>query len=429
MGYQGFEFSSRHEIFDEHARRSAWRNASSQSADATSDEFADGRMYRAFNLAGLVGLGRERYAGLQPVQWPVLAANEGASPGTARLFGDRRFSHVDGKARFVATPPRAPANAPDDEYPLTLNTGRVRDQWHTMARTGKSEKLADHVTEAFVDMHPQDALACGVGEGDLARVSSRWGAMVGRVQYVGGMPRGSVFVPIHWNDEVASDARVGAVVNPAVDPVSGEPEFKHTPVRIDKFHVAWHGFSLSRRTPLLDSVTYWTRIQGKQFVRYEIAGRNPLADHGDLGSWARALFSMDDSHADWLEYEDRATGVYRAVHLVDDRIDDCIFLSARPELPARTWLASLFAKDRLEEGDHIGLLLGQPIGKGVDTGPTVCSCFGVGRNTICAAIREQGLKTTAEITACLKAGGNCGSCVPELKKLLVDTELARLSTA
>jgi assimilatory nitrate reductase catalytic subunit len=98
-------------------------------------------------------------------------------------------------------------------------------------------------------------------------------------------------------------------------------------------------------------------------------------------------------------------------------------------LPSRTWLAGLFGKDRLDDEDRAGLLVGQPIGKGVDTGPTVCSCFGVGRNTICTAIREQGLKTAAEITACLKAGGNCGSCVPELKKLLVDTELERLSTA
>ncbi|WP_233804655.1 molybdopterin-dependent oxidoreductase [Paraburkholderia sp. HP33-1] len=429
MGYAGFEFASQQEIFDEHARLSAWRNEDSRSADATSAPPVDGGVRRAFNLAGLVGLGAEGYAAMQPVQWPVLAKHDTAASGTGRLFGDRRFSHADGKARFVATPPRAPANAPDDDYPLTLNTGRVRDQWHTMTRTGKSEKLAGHVTEAFVDMHPQDALACGVREGDLARVSSRWGAMVARVQYGGGMPRGSVFVPIHWNDQVASDARVGAVVNPSVDPVSGEPEFKHTPVRVDKFHVAWHGFSLSRQAPVLDSFTYWTRIHGAQFVRYELAGRNPLADHGDRGAWARALFRVDDSHDDWLEYEDRSAGVYRAVHLVDDRIENCVFLSARPELPAREWLASLFAKDKLDEADRIGVLLGQPIGKGADTGPTVCSCFGVGRNTICAAIREQGLKTAAEITACLKAGGNCGSCVPELKKLLVDTELARLSAA
>jgi assimilatory nitrate reductase catalytic subunit len=429
MGFAGFGFTSPQEIFDEHARLSAWRNDSGTHAAGSEDKDDGSGVHRAFNLGGLVGLGSGGYAALQPVQWPVRANDDAAAPGTARLFTDRRFSHADGKARFVATPPRAPANAPDDDYPLTLNTGRVRDQWHTMTRTGKSEKLAGHVTEAFVDMHPQDALLCGVREGDLARVSSRWGAMVARVQYGGGMPRGSVFVPIHWNDQVASDARVGAVVNPSVDPVSGEPEFKHTPVRVDKFHVAWHGFSLSRRGPVLDNVTYWTRIQGAQFVRHELAGRNPLAEHGEHGAWARAFFGVDDAHADWLEYEDRAAGIYRAVHLVDDRIENCIFLSSRPELPAREWLASLFAKGRLDETDRIGVLSGQPVGKGADTGPTVCSCFGVGRNTICAAIREQGLKTAAEITACLKAGGNCGSCVPELKKLLVDTELARLSAA
>ncbi|OWJ60332.1 nitrate reductase [Paraburkholderia caledonica] len=432
MGYAGFEFASQQEIFDEHARLSAWRNGSSTGRGDTGVEdegVEDGGVHRAFNLAGLVGLGTDGYAGLQPVQWPVRADNDPAAPGTVRLFDDRRFSHADGKARFIATPPRAPANAPDDDYPLTLNTGRVRDQWHTMTRTGKSEKLAGHVTEAFVDMHPQDALLCGVREGDLARVSSRWGAMVARVQYGGGMARGSVFVPIHWNDQVASDARVGAVVNPSVDPLSGEPEFKHTPVRVDKFHVAWHGFSLSRRAPALTGITYWTRIHGTQFVRYELAGRNPLSEQGDRGAWARALFEVDDAHADWLEYEDRTAGVYRAVHVVDDRIENCVFLSARPDLPAREWLASLFAKDKLVEADRIAVLAGQPIGKGADTGPTVCSCFGVGRNTICTAIREQGLKTAAQITACLKAGGNCGSCVPELKKLLVDTELARLSAA
>ncbi|MFM0567228.1 molybdopterin-dependent oxidoreductase [Paraburkholderia caledonica] len=432
MGYAGFEFASQQEIFDEHARLSAWRNGNSAGRDDAGVEDASvegGGVHRAFNLAGLVGLGSEGYAGLQPVQWPVRADNDPAATGTVRLFDDGRFSHADGKARFIATPPRAPANAPDDDYPLTLNTGRVRDQWHTMTRTGKSEKLAGHVTEAFVDMHPQDALLCGVREGDLARVSSRWGAMVARVQYGGGMARGSVFVPIHWNDQVASDARVGAVVNPSVDPLSGEPEFKHTPVRVDKFHVAWHGFSLSRRAPALAGVTYWTRIHGAQFVRYELAGRNPLSEQGDRGAWARALFEVDDEHADWLEYEDRTAGVYRAVHVVDDRIENCVFLSARPDLPAREWLASLFAKDKLDEADRIAVLAGQPIGKGADTGPTVCSCFGVGRNTICTAIREQGLKTAAQITACLKAGGNCGSCVPELKKLLVDTELARLSAA
>jgi assimilatory nitrate reductase catalytic subunit len=400
MGFAGFDFDSAHQIFDEHARLSSYRN-----------EPAD--LARAFNLAGLAGLGARRYDELEPVRWPV---GPGAA-GTERLFGDGRFAHPDGKARFVATATRAPLHLPDAEYPMTLNTGRVRDQWHTMSRTGKAARLADHVAESFIDIHPQDALLWGVRAGELARVSSRWGAMVARVQHGGGIARGDLFIPIHWNGQTASDARVGTVVNPAVDPVSGEPELKHTPVRIERFGVAWHGFVLSRGALALDGVAHWTRIQGQGFVRYEVAGRGAIADHS---AWARALLGVEDADADWVDYEDRSGAVYRAVHLVDDRIEQCVFISPRPDLPSRAWLAGRFGKEALSQADRIGLLSGQAIGKGADAGPTVCSCFGVGRNTICNAIRAGALTSAAAVTSCVKAGGNCGSCVPEIKQLLAE---------
>ncbi|GCB04221.1 nitrate reductase [Ralstonia sp. SET104] len=403
MGYDGFDFKSPRDVFDEHARLSAHAN------DASG-------IRRAFHLGGLTGLDADAYNGMAPVQWPIAASGG----GEARLFSDGRFAHADGRARFVPTQARAPAHAADGEYPLILNTGRVRDQWHTMTRTGRAPKLADHVPEPFVDLHPHDALLAGVREGNLARVSSRWGSMVARVRMTGGIARGSVFVPIHWNGQFASDARVGAVVNPVVDPVSGEPEFKHTPVMVEPFDVAWHGFVLTRHTLNTEDATWWTRIQGKQFVRYELAGRQHL---GSVHDWARTLLGVSDPHADWLEYEDTTARVYRAVHVVDDRIEACVFLSPRPDLPSRNWLAGLFAQERLEDLDRAGVLLGQPIEAGVDVGPTVCSCFGVGRNTICDAIRAKGLQSTGEITACLKAGGNCGSCVPELKRLLVEVRV------
>lgn len=400
MGFDGFDFQSAHEVFDEHARLSAFRN--------------DGE--RVFNLAGLAGQDAQQYQQMDPIQWPVPAAGQ----GTARLFGDGRYAHADGKARFVATVPRAPANAPDPEYPLILNTGRVRDQWHTMTRTGRAPRLAEHTAESFIDMHPQDALKFGVREGELAWLSSQWGAMVARVQHGGGIARGDVFVPIHWSGQNASDARVGTLVNPAVDPVSGEPEFKHTPVTIERFGVAWHAFVLSRTELALDSVAHWTRVQGRGFARYEIAGRKAQADRG---AWARALLGVTDAHADWVDYEDRSEGVYRAVHVVNERIEQCIFVSPRPDLPARAWLASLFASEELSLADRAGMLAGQALGMRADTGPTVCSCFGVGRNTICDAIRAHGLTTVPQVTACVKAGGNCGSCVPEIKVILLETRV------
>ncbi|ELX11045.1 nitrate reductase NasA [Janthinobacterium sp. HH01] len=407
MGYGGFDFCGAHGVFDEHARLSGFRNAV-------------GDAPRAFDMSGLAGLNQREYDELEPTQWPVRRTASGELQTEARLFKDNVFAHADGKARFIATATRAPANAVSEDFPLTLNTGRVRDQWHTMTRTGKSATLADHIAESFVDIHPQDALLHGVREGELARVSSEWGAMVARVQHGGGIPRGSVFIPIHWSGQTSSDARVGALVNPVVDPVSGEPEFKHTPVRIEQFRVNWHGFILSRTEMSLDSVAHWTRIQGREFARYELAGRNTIKDFSD---WARTLLGVQDLDADWLEYEDRTAGVYRAVHVVNDRIEQCIFLSPRQDMPSRAWLASLFVKQELSEIDRVGLLVGMPVEKGADTGPTVCSCFGVGRNTICNAIIEKDLKTVPEVTACLKAGGNCGSCVPEIKKILVQTRV------
>ncbi|MES2324328.1 MAG: molybdopterin-dependent oxidoreductase [Pseudomonadota bacterium] len=403
MGFSGFEFNTAAEVFDEHARLSCFRNDESD-------------VPRVFKLAGLAGLTERQFDQMEPVQWPVAAGGE----GTARLFADGRFAHPDGRARIVPTATRSPVHATTSEYPLVLNTGRVRDQWHTMTRTGRAPRLADHTAESFIDMHPQDALLCGVREGELARISSEWGAMVARVQHGGGIARGGVFVPIHWSGQTASDARVGTLVNPAVDPVSGEPEFKHTPVRVERFGVVWHAFVLSRAELNLDSVAHWTRVQGRGFARYEMAGRKVMSDRG---AWARKLLGVLDLDADWLDYEDSSEGVYRAVHMVDDRIEQCIYLSPRQDLPPRAWLASLFSQESLSAADRAGLLAGQALGMRADTGPTVCSCFGVGRNTICDAIREKDLKTVPEVTACLKAGGNCGSCVPEIKVILLETRV------
>ena len=393
MGFDGFDFATPAAIFDEHARLSTWNNW--------------GATQRVFTLAGLDGMHAGAYDQLAPVQWPL---------GAPRLFADGVFAHADRKARFIPTVPRLPVHAVNDDFPLALNTGRVRDQWHTMTRTGKSPRLASHIQEPFIDLHPQDALAHGVRAGELARVSSQWGEMVARVQHGGGMARGAVFIPIHWSGQTASDARVGALVSPAVDPVSGEPEFKHTPVRIAPFGVRWHGFILSRRLLDLGSVASWTKIQGQQFYRYELAGRNAI---DDATAWSRALLGIDDEDADWLDVEDKGRRVYRAAHLVDGVIDACIFIAPTADLPARAWLASLFDAGVLSTPQRAGLLAGRSPEPVADVGPTVCSCFGVGRNTICAAIKEHGLTDVAGVTACVKAGGNCGSCVPEIRQLIV----------
>jgi assimilatory nitrate reductase catalytic subunit len=367
-------------------------------------------------MSGLAGLTTAEYDELEPTQWPVWPKRDSRS-GTpaARLFQDGRFAHPDGKARLVPVHQRPPAHATDEAHPFILNTGRIRDQWHTMTRTGRVPRLVEHLPEPYVDLHPHDALACAVREGELARVSTEWGSVVVRARISGELPRGTVFVPMHWSDAFASEARVGALVNPAVDPISGEPEFKHTPASVEPFPVEWHGVVLARRVVATVDMTWWVLVRGAGFLRYELAGRKRPADWAD---WVRGLLEVRTPDADYLEYTDAASGIYRAAYAVNDRLQACAYFSRRPALPARSWLTALFVQERLEPADRLALLAGRPLRGAEDAGPTLCSCFGVGRNTLSRLIESEGLANPRQIGERLRAGTHCGSCLPEIRKLL-----------
>jgi assimilatory nitrate reductase catalytic subunit len=397
MGFAGFDFATPHEIFREHARLTAHGNHGQ----------------RALHLGAWADITAEEYEQWQPAAWPMKTSRASA-PG--RMFGDGRFQHADGRARFVALAPRLPENAPSREMPLVLNTGRVRDHWHTMTRTGKSARLSGHTAEPFVDVNTADALRYAVRAGELATLRSSWGSMVVRVRTGAEVPAGMVFAPIHWNRAFASDARVGALTNPVVDPISGEPELKHTPVSIEAYAADWHGVMLARHAPPPPATDWWTKVQGAEFVRYELAGRAPA----DWTSLARGLLGVGDADVDWMEYRDAGRRVYRAAYLVKDRLEGCVYFDARPELPERAWLARLFGVARFNDAMRGALLAGRAL-EGADQGPPVCSCFGVGRNPIAACARQLGAAATAaEIGKRLKCGTNCGSCVPEIQRIIAE---------
>jgi len=399
MGFQeGFNYNSPAEIFDEHARLSA----------------TDNNGTRIFDLGGLAGLSPEEYENLEPIQWPVPRRGH---PGTRRLFKDGYFQHSDGRARLVPTSPSGPAAAADEQFPFILNTGRIRDQWHTMTRTSQSPRLTEHMPEPFVDLHAQDALLLAVRDGELARVTTARGSMIARVRTSGEVARGCVFAPIHWSAQNASQARAGALVSAVVDPISGEPEFKHTPARVEPFPVEWYGFVLTRRPLDVSDITWWTTVRGRGFERYELAGR---ALPHDWPVWMRERLGATSADADYLDYQDAAAGIYRAAYLVDDRLHACLYISRRPDLPDRGWLAGLFERDRLGASERTGVLAGRPPGVRSDAGPLVCSCWAVGRNTLRRVIAEHGLTDTRQVGARLRAGTGCGSCLSEIKVLLAE---------
>ena len=146
------------------------------------------------------------------------------------------------------------------------------------------------------------------------------------------------------------------------------------------------------------------------------------------GHGPRKLLCADDrAHAEWVEYLDGAAGRYRGARLVGNRLDSCLFVANNQNLPPRTWLGQLFAQENLSKQDRMSLLMGVPSKDHADGGRVVCSCFGVGINTLTAAIRDEGLETVEAIGKNLKAGTNCGSCIPELKALIKEAGARKVS--
>jgi assimilatory nitrate reductase catalytic subunit len=395
MGFaEAFRYENPAAIFREHARLSAFENGGA----------------RAFDVGALADIGDAEYDALQPFQWPRPA---GSAKPVARLFADGRFFTASGKARFVATEPRAPAYRTSAEYPLVLNTGRVRDQWHTMTRTGQSPRLTGHNPEPFVQVHPLDAKRFGLTTGDLAEVCSATGRIVVRLEISDAVVPGQIFAPMHWSDRFATLARVGAMIAAVPDPVSGQPELKHTPVKLARYAPAWHGFVLSRDPLAPSGCSYVARARGQGYWRYELAGERLPASWSE---WADELLGPREER---LEFSDSA-GRYRGARMVGDRLQACAFVATTKALPSRTWLASLFAEDALSDTARNAILAGRSAKPGMETGPIVCSCFSVGRSTLLRAIRSQALVSAEQIGKALRAGTNCGSCLPELKSLLAE---------
>jgi assimilatory nitrate reductase catalytic subunit len=388
-----FAFASASEIFREHASLSAFENHGS----------------RDFDIGALQAMSDEAFEALAPVQWPHRLDDNGPQQ---RLFGEGGFFGKDRRARFVAPDVPALRTETNEARPLRLNTGRIRDQWHTMTRTGTSPRLGQHLPEPFVEVHPDDAARHGLADGDFARVVTDYGRCILKVVVSERQQRGMLFAPIHWSEANSSAARVGALVAPFTDPLSGQPESKATPASIAPYEYVFRGFALSRALLQMPDRAWWARLTVDGGFGYLIA------DNANLPVWSSWLRSVAGS--DLAEYSDFGGGVYRGASFAGDAIETCLFLG--PAHDAGDWdvVKDLFASTALSDDQRSMLLSGKSIDGAVGTGPLVCACFAVGRNTICDAI-AAGARSAAEIGLRLKAGTNCGSCTPELNRLIAQT--------
>jgi assimilatory nitrate reductase catalytic subunit len=390
-----FDFASEADVFREHAALSAFENAGS----------------RDFDIGALHALSSEAFDAMPPVQWPLRRSE---TQPQQRFFADGGFFTSDRRARFVAPETPALRTKTSAERPLRLNTGRIRDQWHTMTRSGASPRLGQHLAEPFVEVHPDDASRFGVVDGGFARIATDYGQCVLKVVVSERQQRGMLFAPIHWSAETASAARVGALVAPFTDPLSGQPENKATPASIAPYEFVFRGFVLSRLPPALPPQVWWTRVAVRGGYGYL------FADNADLADWPCWMQSV--AGGDLAEYRDFGGGVYRAACFAEHRIETCLFVG--PARDAGDWdvVKKLFAADALTADQRRMLLSGKSADGLASAGPIVCACFGVGCGTIRNAI-AAGANSAAAIGARLKAGTNCGSCVPELKRLIAQAHV------
>jgi assimilatory nitrate reductase catalytic subunit len=378
MGWESaFAYDRPADIWREHARLSAYQN--------------DGK--RLFDLRAQVAIGNAAYDAMAPFRW-------GGMP-----FADGRFPTPDGRARMVAVR-QARLAPPLADWPLTLNTGRYRDQWHTMTRTGQSPRLARHRQEPLVEVHPQDATKLGITDGDLARISTPQGASIFRASVTDLQRPGEIFAPIHWTDRQSSGGRIAVLTRPLTDPHSGQPGFKMTPAQLAKVAVDWSGFLIAKQAPEAIDALYATRVRVPQGWLVEIAGT------GSTDGLVRKLLPAGEL----VEAQDVRRGQSRFAVVSAGRLEAALYLSRTGALPSREWLIARL--DAADCASAVELLAGRPAVAPPDRGAIVCACFDIGARTLARAMTEQRLTSVEEVGAALRAGTNCGSCRPAIGTLL-----------
>ena len=361
-----------------------------------------------------------------PQQWPF---PEGADQGRARLYADGIFPTADGRARFVADAYRAPKEKRDARYPLTLNTGRLRDQWHGMSRTGTSARAFGHVEAAVLGLHPDELSRRRLSSGDLVKVRSRRGSLVLPVQADASLRPGQAWLPMHWGDRFLKGLGSNLLTLPAFDPLSKQPELKHAGIEVSKVELPWQLFALvegdvqkrfEALRPLFEDFTYASlTLTGRERPALLIRAARAEAPAAELLARLDVLLGVD--HGPVMAYDDPRRTVGKRVRIEQGRIT-AIRLAG--ETAARDWLRALWSEGSADDSLRRWLLapLSAPPGGSRSAGKTLCNCLNVSEAAVCAGIARgldlDGLKQE------LKCGTSCGSCVPEIKRLLVTQPVA-----
>ena len=358
-----------------------------------------------------------------PQQWPYPT---GASGGAARLYGEGVFPTASGRARFAAVALRAPAEVTDARYPLSLNTGRLRDHWHGMSRSGRAPRLFGHVAEPALGMHPGDAMRRGFAPGDLIVASTRRGGMV--LPWVADpeLRSGQAYLPMHWGSEFVS-AGINTLTQSAFDPVSKQPELKHSALAVKRAVLPWRAVFFGWIDP---EEAQGARAQLMAWARrFAFASCVPFGRerhglvlrlaHGEAPEThacesALALFGLGDRSV--LRYEDPVRGHVRRLRMADSKIEAAALIGS---VTGQEWLFNYLKDEQALAVSPLALLKASPVPPVAiaSAGRVVCNCFGVNERTLdrSAVQAPPGSPLLDHWKRNLQCGTSCGSCLPELR--------------
>lgn len=368
---------------------------------------------RDLNLIGLTQLDTKGYSQLTPQQWPVTTLQ--TETIHKRLFTDNQFFTPSKKVQFIAVSSSEKKQI-TEKYPLILNSGRIRDHWHTMTRTGLSSRLGAHITEPFVAINPIDAEALKIAEDNLVAINSPQGAMLVRAKLTEQQSRGQMFSPIHWNKQTAKNANICNVVSDENDPVSGQPGFKSTQVNIKKWHYNSEAMLLTREQLDCELFDYWVKQKVEQGYLYRIAdNRTPI----ELATKLQSLLNNKQGKTLQFSSTDQSLqAVHRYAFVKDSKLDNAYITAEQLTTHSLDWLQSVLDLP-LDSSIELTLISGIVEGK-LAQGKIICACKQVGINTITEAIQDKGCQSLDSIKECTSAGTGCGSCLPEISNMLTD---------
>ena len=370
-----------------------------------------------------------------PQQWPY---PEGAGAGKIRLYEDGRFPTPDGRARFVPIEHLPTADAPSVDLPISLLSGRMRDHWHGMSRTGTVPRLFNLEDEPLLTMHPCDMRHRNLETGDLARVTNTRGATTVRVVEGPGLQRGRAWMPMHWGSQFMNSAGVNAVACDAIDPYSMQPELKHAAVQIGKVDLPYPLTIIRRCGSRSDALVMMQQARSKlaafPYVSISLYGRaSPLvvfraAAEGPIDSAQIAeldrLFALDaDDGA--IFYEDARRHIVKKAIASDGKL---LGVRLAGETLAQGWLKKAMAEDELD-ASLIRLALAPSAKPPVSMAPRniVCKCADVSDVQIAKALAAGA--NLAGLQDKLKCGTFCGSCVPEIKRMVAEHDIQHAAAA